>query len=109
MPDREGEHIARAWTEGAPADDLTVARNLAVVLSVRVTEPLHRRLAERAARAGRTESQVARDLIEAGLASDLPTTPSELARAFTRWVDEVQRMSSRGGAHASEPEGPYER
>lgn len=87
--------LERAWQEGAPADDITISPRLSVVLSIRLPAHLLDDLGRRAEAEGRTESQVARDLIEVGLASDLPTTPPELARAFARWVEEVQRMDAR--------------
>lgn len=91
MPDEDAE-IAPSWEQGAPTE-LTVSPRLSVVLSVRLPAPVVERLSARAEREGRTESQVARDLIESGLATDLPTTPAELARAFSRWVEEVGRMT----------------
>ena len=95
--------IVQAWRSGKPAKDLQRITPPTSVLSVRLPWALLDRLAERAKAEGKHESELARDLIERGLSGD-PAIPADLARLFSRWVEEGatvydkrKRRESRGG------------
>lgn len=88
----EARDLPRAWREGRSATDIVRTRPATSVLSIRVSERVLKRLGERARAEGRQISIVARELIEDGLARDAPATPRELARLFSRWVEEAARL-----------------
>ena len=81
--------LQAAWERGAPAEIRRV-RPATSVLSIRVSSELLEALSERAREAGKSASVFARELIEDGLASNQPSTPTELAKYFTRWAHEVE-------------------
>ncbi|MFA5786150.1 MAG: hypothetical protein WDA71_04060 [Actinomycetota bacterium] len=85
-----GAALPDAWRKGKPAD-IKRTRPATSVLSVRVPRDLLKELANRARREGKAPSILARELLERGLSPDSPTTPAELARAFSRWVEESLR------------------
>lgn len=84
----QGSDLERAWSEGESVD-LKRERSATSVLSIRVPTKLLEALSERAASEGKPASLLARELIERALESDWPSTPRELARAFSRWVEEI--------------------
>jgi len=84
----DGQRLPDAWEDGRPAD-LDRRRPPTSVLSIRIPAEMLRTLSERARAEGKSASVFARELIEAGLASEHPGTPEELAKAFTRWAREI--------------------
>lgn len=91
---KEGADLARAWDRGRPAD-IRRSRSPTTVLSVRVSDEVLERLSSRAHQEGTSVSDVARRLLERGLDDELPGTPTELARAFARWVDEARDLKKK--------------
>ena len=81
--------LQAAWERGTPAEIRRV-RPATSVLSIRVPSELLETLSQKAREEGKSASVFARDLIEAGLSSNQPSTPSELAKYFTRWAHEVE-------------------
>lgn len=91
MKDQQGSDDAtleEAWLQGEPVE-LKRTRPPTSVLSIRVPSELLKELTERARRQGKPASHLARELIEAGLVADSPSTPEDLARTFSRWVEEL--------------------
>jgi hypothetical protein len=86
--DAEEAEIIEAWEGGKPVD-LKVELSDTTVLSIRVPRRLTHELSRRARLEGKPASAVARDLLERALESGTPSTPPELARAFSRWVEEI--------------------
>ena len=85
------KEIARAWRRGKPAD-IERKRPSSSVLSIRVPEVLMRRLDQRARSLGKSPGTLARELIEDGLMDNGGRTPDDLARLFSRWVEEARSL-----------------
>ena len=91
--DEEGADLQHAWERGEPVE-LKRDRPPTSVLSIRVPSPLFDELSERARDVLKPVSHVARELIESGLARQGPSTPPDLARSFSRWVEEELQSES---------------
>lgn len=93
----EDRDLIQAWEQGKPADIKRV-RPSSSVLSIRIPHELFEDLSNRAEEAGKSVSQFARELIEQGLTSDVPSTPVEVASMFYRWAHEMIQGAKPGNA-----------
>jgi len=87
--DGEGDRESLASVETA---DIERERPISSVLSIRVPKALMRRLDQRARKLGKSPGTLARELIEDGLMDDGERTRDDLARLFSRWVEEARSM-----------------
>lgn len=90
MADKEGADLQAAWEKGTPAE-VKRTRPPSSVLSIRVPSELIEALSRRAKTEGKPASILAREIIERGLTDERPMTPPDLARAFSKWVEELAR------------------
>jgi hypothetical protein len=93
MTEEQDSSLVEGWERGEPIE-LDRKGSPTSVLSIRVPADLLRALEDRAKTQGKPTSHVARELIEAGLLNEGPTTPSEVARMFSRWVEEATGKKS---------------